>query len=185
MVTAILPSLTDDTTNAEDEAQARIKALHTARHSVAFSVSSELTITPERYTQSVSTDHSSMTETDNKAGRPSKLAGFVGLFTGCGALVALSVFLPLPARFGDRKDVTPADAICYSFYVVAVVALAVAIFVAFGLRNIKGEEGKGWRLLLGLKLEQDSNARLELDEYERHVSGLVCRVSFCYTTNTA
>ncbi|EEU46180.1 uncharacterized protein NECHADRAFT_92960 [Fusarium vanettenii 77-13-4] len=156
MVTAILPSLTDDSTSDEDEANARFKALRTARNSVAFSVESEATITQDRYTHSVS--ESGSTDSNDKAGRPSKLAGFVGLFTGCGALVALVLFLPLPVRFGAIDDVTPADAVSYSFYVVSVVAFAVAIFVAIGLRNIKGEEGKGWSVLLGLKKDHDSDS---------------------------
>ncbi|KAI8677307.1 hypothetical protein NCS56_00620500 [Fusarium sp. Ph1] len=156
MVTAILPSLTDDSTSDEDEADARFKALRTARNSVAFSVESEATITQDRYTHSVSENGS--TDSNDKAGRPSKLAGFVGLFTGCGALVALVLFLPLPVRFGAIDDVTPADAVSYSFYVVSVVAFAVAIFVAIGLRNIKGEEGKGWGVLLGLKKDHDSDS---------------------------
>ncbi|KPM42643.1 hypothetical protein AK830_g3931 [Neonectria ditissima] len=147
MVTAILPSLTDDSPSVDQAAQARIKALQTARSSVAFSVESELTITPERYTQSVSTDRDD--DDSDKAGRPSKLAGLVGVFTGCGALVALVLFLPLPVRFGEIKGVTPADAVSYSFYVVSVVAFVVAAFVSFGLRNLKGEEGKGWNVLLG------------------------------------
>ncbi|KAF4967186.1 hypothetical protein FSARC_5219 [Fusarium sarcochroum] len=168
MVTAILPSLTDDSSDDEDEAKARIEALQiaaataTPRHSVAFSIESDATITPDRYTQSVSTEPSTTDTNDNAAGRPSKLAGFVGLFTGCGALVALTLFLPLPARFGEDKDTTPAEAVSYSFYVVAIVALAVSIFVAIGLRNIKGEEGKGWKVLFGLKHEHersDGNGR--------------------------
>lgn len=159
MVTAILPSLTDDSNSEEDEALARIKALQnaTARSSIAFSVESEATITQERYTQSVS-DRSMSDSADSAAGRPSKLAGFVGLFTGCGALVALTLFLPLPAKFSEDKDTTPAEAVSYSFYVVAVVAMAVSLFVAIGLRNIKGEEGKGFRVLFGLKDENESRS---------------------------
>jgi MFS family permease len=160
MVTAILPSLTDDSNSEEDEARARIKALQnaTARSSIAFSVESEATITQERYTQSVS-ERSMSDSADSAAGRPSKLAGFVGLFTGCGALVALTLFLPLPAKFGEDEDTTPAEAVSYSFYVVAVVAFAVSLFVAIGLRNIKGEEGKGFRVLFGLKDENESASR--------------------------
>ncbi|XEU97099.1 hypothetical protein FSHL1_002385 [Fusarium sambucinum] len=158
MVTAILPSLTDDSNSEEDEARARIKALQnaTARSSIAFSVESEATITQERYTQSVS-ERSMSDSADSAAGRPSKLAGFVGLFTGCGALVALTLFLPLPAKFGEDDNTTPAEAVSYSFYVVAVVALVVSLFVAIGLRNIKGEEGKGFRVLFGLKDENESS----------------------------
>lgn len=155
MVTAILPSLTNDTT-AEDEAQARIKALQSARNSAAFSVNSELTITPERYVRSVSVDRESRDVAGKKAGRPSALAGYVGLFTGCGALVALVLFLPLPARFGEKEGVTPGQAVAYSFYVVAAVSLVVAVFVSYGLRNLKGEEGKGWKALFGRKRDEET-----------------------------
>jgi Na+/melibiose symporter-like transporter len=171
MVTAILPSLTDDSNSEEDEARARIKALQnaTARSSIAFSVESEATITQERYTQSVS-ERSMSDSADSAAGRPSKLAGFVGLFTGCGALVALTLFLPLPAKFGEDEDTTPAEAVSYSFYVVAVVAFAVSLFVAIGLRNIKGEEGKGFRVLFGLKDENESASRSDGNGHQQRVS---------------
>jgi hypothetical protein len=89
------------------------------------------------------------------------LAGYVGLFTGCGALVALSLFLPLPTQFGEIDGVTPGEAVSYSFYVVGFVAFLVAIFVAFGLRNLKGEEGKGWRLLLGRKNRDANDGELD------------------------
>lgn len=84
-------------------------------------------------------------------GKPGALAGYVGLFTGCGALVALVLFLPLPTRFGNISDVTIGEAVKYSFYVVGTVSFAVAIFVFFGLRGLRGEDGKGWRMLLGLR----------------------------------
>jgi hypothetical protein len=127
-----------------------------------------VTITPERFSR-LSVNGSSiqngggggggdLTEADRtdgkkseSTGKPSALAGYVGLFTGCGALVALSLFLPLPARFGEIDGVTPGAAVAYSFDVVAVVAWIVAIFVAFGLRNLQGEDGKGWRVLFGLR----------------------------------
>ncbi len=93
------------------------------------------------------------------AGRnPSALAGYVGFFTGCGALVALVLFLPLPARLSRREGVTPADAITYSFYVVAAVAFLVAGAVFLGFRGLCGEEDKGWRMLLGLRRRRDAAA---------------------------
>lgn len=157
MVTAILPSLTDESSPPIPSAAAP-KPPAQNRHSV-LSTSSEATITPERYrSQSNDSFHSSssrreevreaVAEDNNK---PTTLAGYVGLFTGCGALVALSLFLPLPARFGGLKDVTRAEAVKYSFYVVGAFALAVAVFVGIGLQNLRGEEGKGWRMLLGLR----------------------------------
>ncbi|KAH6998830.1 hypothetical protein BKA56DRAFT_665370 [Ilyonectria sp. MPI-CAGE-AT-0026] len=162
MVTAILPSVTDDSSTEDDDAQARFKALQRARTSVAFSVESELTITPERYTQSVSTDREPEDENE-RAGRPAKLAGLVGVFTGCGALVALTLFLPLPVSFGEIKGVTPAEAVSYSFYVVSVVAFVVAVLVAFGLRDLKGEEGKGWHVLFGSHNEFETRPRFGIE----------------------
>lgn len=73
-----------------------------------------------------------------------RLAGFVGLFTGCGALLALIVFLPLPARF-QKSGSQPGNAIAKSYYVVGVVSFVVSAICFFGLRNLHGEEDKGWR----------------------------------------
>jgi hypothetical protein len=44
-----------------------------------------------------------------------------------------------------------AQAVTESYYVVAAVALLVAVFVLVGLQDLKGEEGKGWKTLLGLR----------------------------------
>lgn len=159
MVTAILPSLTDEDEELRNSALERAKAATRNRHSAArlsaaFSVESEATITPEVYSRSLSSEGrpvSAGVDPQGRAGKSSVLAGYVGLFTGCGALLALSCFLPLPAKFGEIDGVTPGEAVSYSFYVVGAIALLVAVFVFFGLRNIQGEEGKGWRLLLGLK----------------------------------
>ncbi|CAK7202142.1 hypothetical protein SEUCBS139899_004862 [Sporothrix eucalyptigena] len=204
MVTAILPSLTDDSeptnspsnSNGEGSGAFPRNSFANARRSQrdsALSIESQLTITPERFAESLlrsrvngSPDHTS-TSSPNRASnrlsfenshrnsalsnasgaviggegedvvqnrnhnsdKPSKLAGFVGLFTGCGALVALTMFLPLPAEFARGDGVTMAEAVAKSFYVVAVVALVVAAFVFVGLRNLRGEDGKGWRMLLG------------------------------------
>lgn len=151
MVTAILPSLTDETQAQTDVVE---NPPLNPRHSMTPSVASEVTITPDRF-RDYSTSESGFRfdGTQGKPegrGKPSALAGYVGLFTGCGALVALSLFLPLPARFGQIKGVTLGQAVQYSYYVVGVISFLVAIFVFFGLRGIKGEEGKGFRTLLGL-----------------------------------
>ncbi|KAI1115989.1 hypothetical protein F5Y14DRAFT_408856 [Nemania sp. NC0429] len=202
MVTAILPVLTDDggvkgeglddvgdeadvshlshvisegarpDLGAEANENDRSQRSHQSRGSIAVSLESDVTITPERFNESSpdrqgvdstrrgssasqafysSSSQAEAPTTDTKGRKPSALAGFVGIFTGCGALVALIVFLPLPARFSEKEGVTPAQAITDSFYVVGAVALAVAVFVFFGLRGLKGEENKGWRMLLGLK----------------------------------
>ena len=64
------------------------------------------------------------------------------MFTGCGALVALGIFLPLPARF-QKAGKTPAEAVADSYYVVGSIALVVSILCLIGLRNLRGESGKG------------------------------------------
>ncbi|KAH7329361.1 hypothetical protein B0I35DRAFT_473974 [Stachybotrys elegans] len=150
MVTAIIPSLTNED-NSHSEGPAKNKRFGTQRLSVAFSVESEATITPERYCQTANGTSSP----EVKAGDSSTLAGLVGLFTGLGALVALSLFLPLPTQFGEIEGVTPGQAISYSFYVVGAIALLIALVVAIGLRNLRGEEGKGWKNLLGHKSHCD------------------------------
>ncbi|KAL2753369.1 hypothetical protein ACRALDRAFT_1065325 [Sodiomyces alcalophilus JCM 7366] len=159
MVTAILPPLTDESVSSSTNVASAVgKPAHNPRLSVAMSLESDMTITPERYRSEISDDEALLDPAGDigvveksASEKPSALAGYVGLFTGCGALVALSLFLQLPARFGDIDGVTPAEAITDSFYVVGTVSLAVAVFVFFGLRGLKGENGKGWRLLLGLK----------------------------------
>jgi nitrate/nitrite transporter NarK len=139
MVTAILPSLTDESAafarpshQKPPSRDGRSPAGH-ARYNETDCSSDDVLATPQ-IPLSIRR-------------KPSVLAGYVGLFTGCGALVALSCFLPLPARFGEIEGVTPGQAVEYSFYVVAAVSACVAVFVFFGLRGIRGEEGKGWRVL--------------------------------------
>jgi hypothetical protein len=159
MVTASLPSLTDESEDPDRNNPSRVKRTRNPRHSIAYSVSSELTITPERYTRTMSSDDlpraSAVNDTPDQPPKTSALAGFVGLFTGCGALVALVLFLPLPTKFGEVEGVTPAEAVSYSFYVVGVVALVVSVLVFLGFRHLKGEEGKGWKTLWVGKREYD------------------------------
>ncbi|EFQ28554.1 major facilitator superfamily transporter [Colletotrichum graminicola] len=167
MVTAILPSLTDDDDNSDTSADAVNKPTYNPRLSVAMSLESDMTITPARF-RGIDGNVQAATASEReeaKAGKPSALSGYVGLFTGCGALVALSLFLPLPARFGEIDGVTSADAVADSFYVVGIVAFIVSVVVFFGLRDLKGEEGKGWNILLGLK----ANSGLE-DDVDEHDS---------------
>ncbi|RAL13577.1 putative MFS transporter [Aspergillus homomorphus CBS 101889] len=73
----------------------------------------------------------------------SRLAGYVGMCAGSGALVALVVFLPLPSRL-QQWGISPPESIQYSYYAVAIVSVLVAIFCSFGLRQLPGEEEKSW-----------------------------------------
>jgi len=62
-----------------------------------------------------------------------QLAGMVGMFTGFGALLALGLFLPLPTRFSQYPDVSPALAVKISYLVVSGIALGIAVWCYFGL----------------------------------------------------
>lgn len=158
MVTAILPSLTDDSTPSDENGnESRTPAANPARYSLA-SVESELTITPERFVrlQSNSSLRGGNGAADKKAGKPNALAGYVGLFTGCGALVSLVFFLPLPAQFNKIEGVELGEAVMYAYYTVGSIAIVVAAFVYIGLRKLKGEDGKSLRGFLGLKKYETS-----------------------------
>lgn len=135
-------------------------------HGPTPSVSSEITITPVRYKSLSRTRQTG--EGASEPSRPngstanegtSQLAGLVGMFTGVGALVALAVFLPLPAYFQSR-DATPAHSVQYSFYIVAAIAFVVALGIFTGLRNLPGEDDKSFSALFrssGSKLDTESN----------------------------
>ncbi|EPS37130.1 hypothetical protein H072_9266 [Dactylellina haptotyla CBS 200.50] len=75
-----------------------------------------------------------------------KLSGIVGFMTGCGALIALVFFLPLPAKFQD-KHMTRTQALKHTFYVVACVAWIVSLAVLVGLRgaNVGGKTWEFWK----------------------------------------
>ncbi|KAM3077309.1 hypothetical protein ACMFMG_006659 [Clarireedia jacksonii] len=159
MVTAILPSMTGrETDNSENSYISRTTLPENVRHSIATrSLDSENTRTAANYnTQSPSEPSQTSKQTGSS---PPRLAGLVGLFTGCGALVALAVFLPLPAQFSQIKGVSQGQAVSESFYVVGVVALLVSCFCFIGLKGLADEDGKGWGLLLGKSVPRDSHAR--------------------------
>ncbi len=140
MVTAVLPSMI--TSRREADSRIGITEPPNNGHAVSPSISSELTITQQRHQHSISSTSVSPEDTQHNAS-PMRLAGFVGLFTGCGALVALLLFFPLPAFFRSHgADSGPA--VAYSFYLVGVVAMMVSIFCLFGLRGINDERITKW-----------------------------------------
>jgi len=157
MVTAILPTMTAERkhTASPEAGQVYGEGIATptnsnVRNSGAFSISSEVTITPARYVQRpanlrrrsqkrrFATDSSKPEKSDL-----SQLAGYVGMFTGIGALVAVGIFLPLPVKFSG-KGVAQADAVKDSFYLVGSVSIVVAVLVSLTLRGLPGEEDKGF-----------------------------------------
>jgi len=133
MVTAVLPTMT-----------AR------SQHSSSDEIYSNPTLEPVPHSSTSSTTRSGT----------SQIAGLVGMFTGCGALVALGVFLPLPARF-QHNGSTSAEAIQHSYYIVGGIALAVAIVCSFGLMNLAGEENKGWRSLFHTRTTPTHNQGIQ------------------------
>lgn len=167
MVTAILPSMTGngDQGIANSSGDPSLTIPGPAQHRVAPSLDSEATITPETYNSRANptSGRYPRIHADTTRSSPPRLAGLVGVFTGCGALVALTLFLPLPTQFSRIDGVTQGQAVADSFYVVAAIALIVACSCYFGLRDLQGEEGKGWRLLLGMSTSQLYQTASQLD----------------------
>lgn len=159
MVTAVLPSMVAEKAakvKADEEygplnghaARVRGDRNGSPSHAPSPSVNSELTITPTRYASVSQRDRSTSEARDNSgradaAAGTSQLAGLVGLFTGSGALLALALFLPLPAWL-QSEGFGRSASVQISFYIVAAVAVCVALFVFVGLRNLPGEDGKSF-----------------------------------------
>ncbi|KAK6331562.1 hypothetical protein TWF718_002111 [Orbilia javanica] len=76
-----------------------------------------------------------------------KLSGVVGFMTGCGALIALIFFLPLPTKLSENKHMTRENALKHTFYIVACVAWVIAFIVFIGLRGggVGGKHGDFWK----------------------------------------
>lgn len=160
MVTAILPSMTggyQETNHSNANDTIEPTARPSIRQSFSGSINSEATITPATYNDRPRriVNGSARQPTEKASASPPRLAGLVGVFTGCGALVALAIFLPLPAQFSHRDGITQGQAVADSFYVVGSVSLVVACLCFFGLRELSGEEGKGWNLLVGNSVSSD------------------------------
>lgn len=172
MVTAILPAIvavTDDnkssaTTSPPSSSSTRPSALEPleTEPSMSPSLSSELTVTPARLAQSpLIRKETEERPLRSRSGSPSILAGYVGFATGCGALLALTVFLPLPARFSSLAGVSPAQAVVYSYYVVGFIALVVAGACFVGLRNLAGERIQERKYQSGTDHERSGNEQVE------------------------
>ena len=140
MVTAALPAMIA-TSGKDKEAQYEaIKPLLSNENGRAPSMSADFTTPP------CEDDDQPETQTPRPQHLPSRLAGIVGLFTGCGALLALGFFLRLP-ELVQRTGLGAPQALTASYYIVGALALVLALTCCIGLRHLNGEEGKGWRLL--------------------------------------
>jgi hypothetical protein len=133
MVTAVLPAVSS-------HEQENIHELTPDRNHISSpSITSELTITPARFRNGRSEPRKPKPSVAQSSYHStSRVAGFVGMFTGCGALIALLLFLPLPARF-QHSGLDPARALKHAFYIVAAVALVLAAWCFIGLRNLAFE----------------------------------------------
>ena len=149
MVTAILPSMILPSQQEEGEPQPATTPPVNG-HGVSPSISSELTITPQRLQRHRSSTNARPGES------PTRLAGIVGLFTGCGALIALAIFLRLPELI-QRTGRQPGPALADSYYIVGALSLALSIICFIGLRHLRGEDGKGWSALMYGKKEDASS----------------------------
>jgi len=162
MVTAILPTMSfvdESQSNGEHaEGQRRFNG-----HVQAPSMASEVTITPNNYRgdQSAGNDAGNQLHEASTSDSASKIAGFVGMATGCGALIALSIFLPLPARF-QKAGAEPGPALQYSYYIVGAIAFVLAIVCLIGLHGLRSESKKGFRFLLqGGGMDSDNRSTRE------------------------
>ena len=138
MVTAILPSMIAPRKKSNGSSQPSKPLSASDGHNFPPSISSELTVTPQRLLQ-----RSNSRSPPNELS-PTRLAGIVGLFSGCGALLALGLFLRLPEII-QRGGVSPGQALADSYYIVGVLSLILALLCFFGLRQLNGEDEKGWR----------------------------------------
>lgn len=139
MVTAILPSMTISRKTSNPEIPEPNSTNN--GHTMSPSISSELTITQQRH------QHHSARQTENTQelssdASPARLAGFVGFFTGCGALLALGLFLPLPALLRSHGT-DPLSAVRHSFYIIGIIALVVAALCLVGLQDIPNAKAEG------------------------------------------
>ena len=157
MVTAVLPAMTFVKPVTHDP-RSPTRRTNGTSHALAPSISSELTITPARFRSSSREPASDAPARKDTGASTSQLAGLVGMFTGCGALVALLVFLPLPTRF-QKAGESPASAVADAFYVVGGIAFLVALGCFFGLRSLPGEDGKGWKRLAGKDEHKEAGTR--------------------------
>lgn len=166
MVAAILPTMLSPLKSKERDVSDEAPPPSNG-HDVSPSVSSELTITPQRL------QHQTGSDKRSAEANPTRLAGIVGLFTGCGALLALGLFLRLPELI-QRTDVEPGQALADSYYIVGALSLLLALVCFVGLRNLNGEDDRGWRAMwYGGEEESHLSARRRLSSFRSLVESIV------------
>jgi len=148
MVTAVLPTMSF-VEESEDSTDHAVERQMFNGHVQSPPIASETTVTPYNYPaiDSARLVQDQQMPEAGSSDSPSKIAGFVGMATGCGALIALSIFLPLPAHF-QKAGAEPGPALQYSYYIVGTVALLLAIVCFVGLNGLRSESSNGLRFLL-------------------------------------
>ena len=145
MVTAVLPTMLsaieDKDTIARPAPPQHADSSESLR-GPAVSISSENTITPTRYrSQAASPTDLEHSKDFPKQSQPtvassSKVAGYVGMCAGIGALLSLLIFLPLPQHF-QARGYSPSAALKYSYNIVAAVAVFIALWCFLGFRGLR------------------------------------------------
>ena len=146
MVTATLPSMT---TAGLSQSTGMVD-----RPCACVSPTSPSTSSDTRVTQLSNSELASNTIQSPSNCMSSQLAGFVGMFAGCGALVALGCFLPLPAQL-QKYGIDTRSALSEAYYLIGSTALLIALFCFFGLRGLKSEESKTVRAIWGHSKSRD------------------------------
>ena len=144
MVTAILPSMIGNPKKQSEVNRLDSRPHIGNGHGLAPSVSPELTITPHNCHSQPDSHISSSPPS------PTRVAGIVGLFTGCGALLALGFFLRLPELI-QRTGVEAKKALIDTYYVMGTLSLVLSMVCYVGLQQLSGEEEKGWRALVSAR----------------------------------
>ena len=169
MVTAVLPTMSSKANLDPNSNKTDTNAPHHTHAHTASRVS-QATITQSSYLNDVSRNSKPSTH-DGYQENHSNIAGLVGMATGCGALVALTIFLPLPARF-QHSGTSPDLAIQYSYYIVASFALLIAILCFFGLRGIAADGSSSWGLVTYDGEERASPKLLSLATFRAYTDRL-------------
>ncbi|KAK9464869.1 major facilitator superfamily domain-containing protein [Lipomyces arxii] len=110
--------------------------------------------------------------------RNGTLSGLVGLCTGLGAVMAVTVFLPLPTRLERSYDLTPEGSLKGAFYLVGSFALVVGCLLFFGLRQDPARSLTKWIRSIRYKrrhqrINRARGSRAEGDEEDTEYEGIV------------
>ena len=139
MVTAILPAIPAGRKEDQSAAIGQTFSPSTASDStVAPRDSPDPAVGRSNYAQTFTT--------------PTRLAGATGLATGFGALIALLGFLRLPFVI-EEMGADPSQALTYTYYLVGAMAIILSVVCFFGLRHLRGEDGKGCKIFVRGRLE--------------------------------